>query len=177
MSNITIPNSVTSIGSSVFDGCDALTSIIVNQENSVYDSREDCNAIIETATNTLIRGCKNTVIPNSVTNIGEAAFLGCSSLTNITIPNNVTTIDERAFYGCSSLTSITIPNNVTKIGDSAFDCCDSLTRIDVKAINPPTITVSKFLIYNTIKFYVPTESIDIYRTTTGWKDLSLYPAN
>ncbi|MBQ6209968.1 MAG: leucine-rich repeat protein, partial [Prevotella sp.] len=73
----------------------------------MYDSRNNCNAIIETSTNTLISGCKNTSIPNSVTTIGDGAFHGCSGLTSITIPNSVTTIGDGAFHGCSGLTSIT----------------------------------------------------------------------
>ena len=74
---ITIPNSVTSIGVNVFAGCRGLTSVVVENGNIVYDSRDNCNAAIETSTNTLIAGCKNTAIPGSVTSIGEGAFLGC----------------------------------------------------------------------------------------------------
>ena len=120
LTSITIPNSVTSIGDRAFSGCSALTSIVVESGNAVYDSRENCNAIIETATNTLIAGCQSTTIPNSVTSIGVGAFQNCSSLTSITIPNSVTSIGGHAFSGCSSLTSITIPNSVTSIGEYAF---------------------------------------------------------
>ena len=131
LTNVTIPNSVTSIQDSAFFGCDNLTSIVVDEENSVYDSREGCNAIIETATNTLIAGCKNTTIPGSVTSIGYCAFNGCRNLTSVTIPNSVTSIGYRAFAGCSGLTSITIPNSVTIIEDSAFEGCTGLTSIEI----------------------------------------------
>ena len=131
LASITIGNSVTTTGYGAFENCSNLASIMVDENNPVYDSRNNCNAIIETATNTLVLGCKNTVIPNSVTTIGQGAFIGCSSLTNIEIPNSVTTIGEDAFNGCSSLTSITIPSNVTTIANRAFRRCSSLTSIEI----------------------------------------------
>ena len=159
LTNINIPNSVTSIGDEAFDGCSSLTSInipnsvtditnsafsccssleniSVASNNTNYDSRNNCNAIIETATNTLIAGCKNTTIPNSVTSIGDDAFFGCSSLTAINIPHSVTSIGDEAFSGCSGLTAINIPNSVTTIGDGAFSCCSSLENISVVSDNP-----------------------------------------
>ena len=131
LTSVTIPSSVTSIGESAFSGCSGLASIMVENGNSKYDSRENCNAIIETATNTLIRGCKNTIIPNSVTTIGEAAFSGCSGLTSVTIPNSVTSIGYYAFSSCSGLTSLSIPNSVTSIGNGAFDSCSGLTSVSI----------------------------------------------
>ena len=139
LTSVTIPNSVTSIGSSAFNNCDGLTSIVVDGGNTTYDSRENCNAIIETATNTLITGCQNTIIPNSVTSIGDWAFCYCFYLTSITIPESVTSIGRYAFVSCSSLTSITIPNSVTSIGYHAFDGCSSLDTIYVEATTPPAL--------------------------------------
>ena len=129
LTSITIPNSVTSIGSLAFRYCTSLTSMTVENGNTVYDSRENGNAIIETATNTLIAGCQNTIIPNSVTSIGDGAFVNCTSLTSITIPESVTSIGGTAFLGCTSLTSLTIPESVTSIGGSAFLVCTSLTSV------------------------------------------------
>ena len=145
LTSITIPNSVTSIGYNAFYGCSALTSMVVESGNTTYDSRENCNAIIESSTNTLIVGCQNTVIPNSVTSIGIYAFDNCESLTSITIPNSVTSIGSCAFYGCSSLTSITIPNSVTSIGSHAFYGCSSLTSVTI----PNSVTsIGIYAFYN-----------------------------
>ena len=130
LTSITIPNSVTSFGEHVFSGCRGLETMIVEAGNSIYDSRNNCNAIIEKETNTLVFGCKGTIIPNNVTSIGDGAFSG-SSPTSITIPNSVTRIEDSAFQNCSSLTSLTIPNSVTRIGGYAFNGCSGLTTINI----------------------------------------------
>ncbi|MBP5328257.1 MAG: leucine-rich repeat domain-containing protein [Bacteroidales bacterium] len=131
LTSITIPNSVTYIGSEVFSKCTNLSSIIVGSGNTVYDSRNNCKAIIETATNRLIAGCKNTVIPSTVTSIADYAFYGCSGLTSINIPPLVTKIGDNAFEDCTGLTSINIPHLVTKIGNSVFKNCTGLTTISI----------------------------------------------
>ena len=133
--SITIPSSVTSIGEGAFEGRFETESIEVAVGNPAYDSRDNCNAIIETASNTLIAGCNNTVIPSTITSIGGGAFYGCYRLTSITIPDSVTTIGGHAFECCSNLKSITIPSSVTSIGSSAFCGCDELESIEVAVGN------------------------------------------
>ena len=193
LTSITIPNSVTSIGEYAFSGCSGLTSINVESGNTAYDSRNNCNAIIETATNTLIQGCQNTIIPNNVTSIGASAFEECSALTSITIPdgvtcigdrafeecsgltsmtipNNVTSIGNRAFSGCSGLTSITIPNSVTSIGDWAFWFCTGLTSVVSLIEEPFDINYYVFSdeTYSNATLYVPDGTIDKYKATESW---------
>ena len=129
LTSIVVPNSVTSIGELAFGYCPGLTSIVVESNNPRYDSRSNCNAIIETSSNTLIAACKSTIIPNSVTSIGAWSFTGSTGLTSIVIPNSVTVIGDDAFYGCTGLTSIDIPNSVTEIGGWAFGNCPGLTSI------------------------------------------------
>ena len=145
LTSIIIPNSVTSIGEGVFSACDSLTSIVIENGNTKYDSRDNCNAIIKTVTNTLVQGCKTTIIPNSVTSIGEKAFLGCSGLTSITIPNSVTSIGEKAFLDCSGLTSITIGNGVKSIGKETFSGCTNITSVVWNAKSCKDFDSSPFL--------------------------------
>lgn len=160
---VSIGSGVTNIGTDAFGYCNDLASIRVINSNAYYDSRENCNAIIETATNTLIAGCYNTIIPYGVTAIGEYAFSACDNLTSIEIPNSVTTIGNMAFSGCSNLTSITIPNSVKSIGSRAFRGC--LTKVYVKATTPPEIADNTFS--TSPICYVPCGTIDAY-STTNW---------
>jgi len=136
LTSITIPQSVTYINGQAFSDCSSLTSVNVESGNPKYDSRGNCNAIIETASNTLIAGCINTTIPNSVTSIGDFAFYECTGLTSLTIPNSIKSIGEHAFTDSRDLISLTIPQSVTSIGDYAFWGCSGLTSINVESGNP-----------------------------------------
>ena len=131
LTEVTIPESLTGVGYGAFNWCPKLERITVSENNPVYDSRDNCNAIIRTADNALMVGCKNTVIPNTVTSIAEPAFYGCSQMTSITIPDSVTSIGAVAFYRCQSLTSITIPDSVTTIGGGAFLGCKKINHFVV----------------------------------------------
>ena len=122
LSSIVISSNVTNIDSGAFNLCSGLTSIVVADGNTIYDSRGECNAIIETASNTLVTGCKNTVIPNNVTTIGTYAFTGCSGLTSITIPNSVTSIGELSFRFCTGLLDVyCYSENVPEADPTSFD--------------------------------------------------------
>ena len=202
LTSITIPDGVIGIGGRAFAGCDGLTSIVVESGNTIYDSRDNCNAIIETTTNTLIQGCNTTVIPNNVTSIGDYAFEGCTGLTSITIPNSVMNIGEYAFYDCTGLTSITIPNSVTSIGEGTFsDCtgltsitipnsvtnigeyafsyCTGLTSIIVRAITPPKCGSSSwnspfYTVPTTISVHIPCGTKEAYQSAWIWKNFENY---
>lgn len=130
--SLIIPDTITNISG---NGFVYISEIIIDENNKVYDSRENCNAIIETETNTMIAGCLNTVIPDSVTSIGEHAFCGCSGLTSIVIPNSVTDIGKEVFSYCQNLESISIAESVTSIDNNVFNKCISLSEIKVDKSN------------------------------------------
>ena len=159
ITNLIIPNSVTSIGHYAFYGCSGLTSVTIpNSVTSIGISAfRDCSGLKKVIVKDIAAWCgikfdgsdsnplfyahhlysdenteiTNLVIPNSVTSIGKSAFAGCSGLTSVTIPNSVMWIRESAFYGCSGLTSVTIPTSVKSIGDWAFEYCSGLTSITI----------------------------------------------
>ena len=176
LTELTIPNSVTSIGIHPFSDCNSLEKITVESGNPNYDSRQNCNAIINTNNNELISGCKNTVIPNSVISVGISAFSGCSGLTELTIPNSVTSIGYGAFSGCHGLTELTIPNSVTTIGGGAFFYCSNLTTLYSLNTTPPTATDSRGSSafennhYTKVDVYVPAEALAAYKSAEVWKD-------
>ena len=128
LTSLIIPSSVEVINDRL-SRCTGLTSITVDKNNTIFDSRNNCNSIIETATNTLVQGIKSTVIPNSVTSIGEYAFYRCKGLTSITIPGNVEKISDASFFECSELTSVVMDNGVLSIGSSSFMGCKKLKNL------------------------------------------------
>ena len=130
LTSVTIPASVKKIPNGAFYGCSSLTNVVVDKDNAVYDSRDNCNAIIATETNTLIAGCKNSVIPPSVPKIGECAFYGCN-VTSLTIPASVSFIGSWAFLDCTEILSLTILPGVDSIGTGAFMNCKNLTAVDI----------------------------------------------
>ena len=135
LTTISIPASVRTISINAFQSCSGITSMVVDADNKVYDSRDNCNAIIETKSNTLVFGCQNTVIPNTVTTIAERSFFGCETLKAISFPNSVTSIKSHAFYKCNGLTSIIIPSSLTDLGDNPFAYCSGLESVSVEEGN------------------------------------------
>ena len=130
LTSITISDNVKEINAAaLLSGCLNLKSIVVDKNNKTFDSRNNCNGVIETKSNKLVVGFKNTIIPSDVTSIGNYAFSNCSNLTEIIIPNSIVSIGEYAFAGCKNLTNITISESVISIGSYAFFCCSTLSRI------------------------------------------------
>ena len=170
LSSVSIPENVTNIESTAFARCSGLTSITVAASNSFYDSRKNCNAIIQTSTNTLIAGCKNTIIPSDIVSIGNSAFDRCSGLTSINIPESVTSIGDYAFSACSGLTSITIPSSVSSIGYSAFSWCSNLTSVNIDKDTPISISESTFTNRANATLYVPFGSKAAYEAADYWKE-------
>ena len=134
----TIPASVTAIYSNAFDDCTSLTSIDVDQDNTIYSSED--GVLFDKDKTTLIRYPAGKVgayaIPQSVTSVKPCAFYGCIGLTSVTIPDKITVLEGAVFRGCTALESVTIPDSVTSIGDDAFQDCTSLTSVTI----PDTVT-------------------------------------
>ena len=177
LTSLTIPKSVKRINSNPAGGCSSLMSLTVEEGNKHYDSRNHCNAIIKTTENKLVVGCKNTIIPSSVTTIGDAAFHGCSNLTAIIIPDGVATIEGGAFSWCTNLTSVSIPNSMTNIGNWAFQGCAGLEEVISHIENPFEISKGVFgeygidagwIDFTSATLYVPVGTKAKYEETPVW---------
>ncbi len=171
LASILIPTNVETVDYAAFSYCPALSSINVSEENEKYDSRDNCNAIVETATGTLISGCQTTVIPDDVSVIGAYAFAG-SGIASFVIPDWVTSIDVYAFEDCQNLENLVIGNGVTDIGFRAFNFCSNL-KIITSRIETPFMLSSNTFYYNVYQestLYVPKGTLEAYQSTWGWQD-------
>ena len=134
MTSVTIPDSVTSIGDSAFEGCTGLTEIYYNGDVAGWCGISGLDAVMSSGRTLYIGGEKvegDLVLPNGVTSIGDAAFYDCTGLTSLIIPDSVTSIGRESFYNCAGVTSVTIGNSVTRIGNSAFRGCTGLTTVTI----------------------------------------------
>ena len=147
LSSITIPKSVTAIGRMAFSYCSGLSSIIVENGNTVFDSRDNCNAIIDSYRHELIFGCKNTVIPSTVLAIGNDAFAGCDGLTSIFIPKSIVSMGSSIFADCSGLKSIVVDSN-----NSKFDSHDNCNAIIETAYNELIAGCQNTVIPNSVTY-------------------------
>ena len=193
LSSILIPASVNSIELSAFAGCKALASIKVAEGNTVFESR-NANAVIESATNTLVIACKNTVIPTSVTAIGTEAFVNldieqiaipssvktigdnafnsCHKLVEVVLPEGLETLGNTAFHSCSGLTLVELPKSLKTIGAWAFAECNSLTNVVSNIVEPKDIDYNTFgeydNVYSQATLWVPRGKVSTYKGLEGW---------
>ena len=178
MESLYIPKTIMIINYRALGACPNLMSIVVDEENKYLDSRNNCNAVISSndtyrPANQLVAGCKTTVIPNSVTEIGNYAFVRCETLENIIIPEGVTTIRDGAFYECTSLSSIKLPESLTQLTQQwIFGGCTSLKEVFFFAKTPPYIAYGMF-IGITPTIYVPKESLDAYKKALYWQNFDI----
>lgn len=192
ITSITIPATMKTIEPHSFAGTNDLMKITVDPANTVFDSRDNCNGIIEKATNKLVVGCQETVIPDGITIIGEGAFHSRHQMTSMTIPESVKSIEAGAFAGCYNLAevqlpanleslgwwaflatpikSITLPATLTSIGSQAFDGCSQLT--EVTALNPAPIEIdgSAFSNRANATLYLPAGAKKAYKAAPIWKE-------
>lgn len=189
---LVIPEHVASIGAYSFRYVEALDSISVHENNIHYDSRNGCNALIESSSNKLLLGCYKTNIPEDITSIGECAFRNVRNLRSVVLSDNVTTIGKEAFNGCKEMVELVLPEELEKIDDYTFQDCDSLLSltlpasvntiglrafancshlesVNCKAATPPTIDGTSFS-RTTCSFYVPCANIANYRSASVWSD-------
>jgi len=135
-----IPAATESIGGRAFGDCDALQSIIVDNNNPIYDSRGNCNAIIETSINVMLVGCASTKFPESVIAIAPDAFRDNSSITEVVIPGNIKGVGDNAFRDCTRLKDVEFEEGVEYIYAYAFNGCVNVTNIQfpttLKCISP-----------------------------------------
>ena len=191
ITSITIPATVTAIHNNPFEYSYDLAEIIVAEDNPIYDSRDNCNAIITKQEITvpvyyednnvsgggyiwnrpnpkdeIVVGCKNTVIPSSVTSIAEHAFYKCKGLTSVVLPEGLTSIKLGAFSGCEDMAQITLPSTLTEIRNTAFANCIALTNI-YAYFNPANVTVGNST-WQELSYFENTINLHVYPQYVQW---------
>lgn len=171
LKSIFIPKGVKSIGREAFVSCYSLESMAVEEGNAVYDSRDNCNAIIETATNKMVAGCMNTTFPEGVTSIADRCFWECYNLKEVNFPNSLEIIGNYSFYSCENLQAVTLPINLTELGDGAFNNCNNLKSVTVEWTEPiPLMSGSTFSNCTNCTLYVPDGCKAAYQAANYWRD-------
>ncbi len=188
--SIKIPSSITNIEKYAIMGCPNLDAIVIDSKNPKFDSRNNCNAVIETETNILLFGSNKAYVPSNVIKIGSYSFVGLSfesleiqegvneiehhtlqnlsNLTTITLPNSLITIGEDALSNCISLKSVTIGRNVKQIVDAFLAGDNSLETITCLAITPPQWVLAHVDIPQNVILYVPDNSVSSYTNDEVW---------
>lgn len=175
LTEVQLPVYLHELGYRAFADCPDLVTVAVDEYNEKYDSRNECNAVIETPTGILVAGCKGTEVPATVAKIGYEAFSGCAGLEELVIPDSVNTIMHYAFRECTDLKVVDIPATAMTFGDRAFGDCTGLTKVYARLEHPEEGDYYDFSTFqgvpvNTCLLIVDTNLIDIYSETAPWKD-------
>ena len=158
LSGVSLPSSVTVIGARAFANSDALINCVLPDSVTTiqYGAFSGCSSL------------SNIILWDTITSIGNSAFTDCDSIISINIPAGITTIPQCCFRGCGALSEVTIPSGVTNINGAAFSGCTGLAKVTVKATTPPTLGAYAFTNTNDCPLYVPSDSVNTYKSASGW---------
>lgn len=172
LKQIHIPKSIQSLVGETFRGCYSLQSITVSSDNTFFDSRGNCNAIIDSKTNILLAGCSNTVLPKDIVGIGSYAFDTRYTIKELNLPKGVKFLGFCSFQNCTGLTKVMLPESVDSISAYAFDGCKSITDMYCYAVSVPTLLYDVFRDSNikNATLHVPAASLSAYEAADQWKE-------
>ncbi len=168
LKTITLPTTLTHIGTGIFAGCTTLNHIVINAGNSTYHTENNC--IIHTSTNSLIAGCRTSVIPDQITTIAQEAFWGIP-LASITLPASLQAIGDYAFSNCEQIETLVLPPSVTAIGTRAFADCQRLQTLTLSSSTPPTIQSDIIEGAEQTAVIVPCDALAAYKANAAWQAL------
>ena len=196
LTSISLPSGITELGASCFSGCSNLTSISLPSGITLLAGFcfQDCSSLASINLPSSItslgaycfNGCSSLTsisLPSGITSLGYGCFEGCSSLASVSLPSGITSLGYRCFQGCSSLTSIELPSGITSLGESCFSGCSNLTSMLCLAVEPPSCVLYEYtnthntsVVNNTMRLYVPKESVENYKQSDAWgRAKGIYP--